>query len=646
MAQKDTYDDLPLRVDLRAKKKGEPAISLRRCGVKSKGPSNVKSRRIGPIRGVSAPATRKLDILGSRRVVVKARVIRMTAYGVGAAKLHLRYLGREGTGQTEERDGFFDREQDGIQREAVTAIREGEPHQFRLIVSPEDAERLNLTDYTRQLMEQVESDLGRKLDWKAINHYNTDNPHTHIVIHGLDQKGEEVFIDREYISNGIRHRAAALATQELGHRLKHEIRDSIQKEIKAKSFTRTDRELIQQAQDNKLTIEVAKDSPAARLQRSRLLGRLQELERFGYAEKLSGQQWRLADNLPDKLRQLERYDEAMTRLKRAEQQLGHPASGYRLHDPAIGKPLEGVVLDRGLSDEVSERGYLIVGSRDGILHQVAISNLAQEETRVGQVIRVQVLEEKPVKAADWNIAGYAAAHDGIYHTESHASWAMGEGKITPNQQESYRHAHQLRLNTLSRLGVVKSLESDRWQIPENLPDQLQVLAQKDSRAVQPVFVAQHQLPIDNQVTYRGRTWLDEHYHELVEDGRPQGVAVKLRNAAVLRAQWLAGQGLEAGTQASRLALDTMERQTLAAQVKQKTGLPFRSLAVGESLQGKVLGVVDTPSNRRYALVANSKEFSMVPWKQEPLPPKGMNMAIGINQQGRAWSKQLQKGIAR
>ena len=76
-----------------------------------------------------------------------------------------------------------------IQRQEVDAIREG-PHQFRLIVSPEDAERLDLKDYTRKLMGQVESDLGRKLDWKAINHYNTDNPHTHIVIHGLDQKGE------------------------------------------------------------------------------------------------------------------------------------------------------------------------------------------------------------------------------------------------------------------------------------------------------------------------------------------------------------------------------------------------------------------------------------------------------------------------
>ncbi len=564
MGKKNSYDDLPLRVDLRAKKKGEPAVSLRRAGGRPKRLSNVRPSRIGPIRGVSAPATRTPERLGSRRVVVKARVIKMTAYGVGAAKLHLSYLDREGTGQTEEREGFFDRKHEGIQRQEMDAIREGEPHQFRLIVSPEDAERLDLKDYTRKLMGQVESDLGRKLDWKAINHYNTDNPHTHIVIHGLDQKGGVVFIDREYISNGIRHRAATLATQELGYRMEHEIRDSIQKEIKAKSFTRTDRELIQQSQDNRITLEVAGDTPAARLQRSRLLGRLQELERFGYTEKVAGQQWQLTTNLPDKLKKLGQYDEAMTRLKRTEQQLGHPASGYRLHEPTstLGTGLEGVVLDRGLGDELSEQGYLILGSRDGVLHQVPVNNLAQDETKVGQVIRVQTL------------------------------------------------------------------------------------AQQDGRTTQFVLTAQHQLPLDSQATYRGRTWLDENYHVLMEDDRQHGVATKLRNAAALRAQWLAGQGMDAGTQTSRSALDNMERQTLAAQVTQKTGLPFRPLAAGESMQGNVLGVIRVPSNRRYALVANSKEFSMVPWTQELPPSKGMNMVIGVNQQGRAWGKQIQKGITR
>lgn len=644
MRQKDAYDDLPLRVDLRSGQKREPALSLRSGKHSARSRAAGKPRRL--MQGVSAPATRLSERLSSRRVVVKARVIKMTAYGVGAAKLHLRYLDREGTEKGGEREGFFDKDNNAIQRENVGAVLEGEPHQFRLIVSPEDAERLDLTDYTRKLMAQVESDLGRKLNWKAINHYNTDNPHTHIVIHGLDRNGGTVFIDREYISNGIRHRAAELATRELGQRLEHEIHDAIQRDSKARSFTRIDRELLQQVDDHVLVVPDAANTPAARLHRSRLLGRLQELERFGYAEKLPGQQWRLASGLADKLRQLEQHEAAMGRLGKVSESLGQTARHYRLHEATVGSPLEGVVLERGLLDEMSEKGYLILGDREGGLHHVPLGNLVEEEVRVGQVILVQPKEVQPVKPADRNIVEYAALQGGLYQAESHASWAVGQGRINAGQEDSYIQAHRLRLQTLSRLGLVKSAGTDTWQVPADLPEQLQAMSPQKGQVQPSIFRPLHQLPIDSQVTYRGRTWLDEHFHELRDDGQPFGVMGKLRSAALLRAQWLQEQGLEAGTQASRSALDEMERQTVAAQVQQKTGLAFRPLAQGESMQGKVLGMVDAPSTRRYALVANSKEFSMVPWKKDAPPQKGMNLAIGVNQQGRAWSKHIQRGISR
>lgn len=58
-------------------------------------------------------------------------------------------------------------------------------HQFRFIVSPEDAEDLrDLRRYTRHMMQRMEADLGTSLDWVAVDHWNTDNPHTHIVLRG------------------------------------------------------------------------------------------------------------------------------------------------------------------------------------------------------------------------------------------------------------------------------------------------------------------------------------------------------------------------------------------------------------------------------------------------------------------------------
>jgi type IV secretory pathway VirD2 relaxase len=95
---------------------------------------------------------------------------------------------------------------------------QGEKHQFRFILSPEDGEELDMPSYVRRFMAQVEKDLGRRLDWAAVNHHDTDNPHAHIVIRGVDRHGLPVRFDREYISNGMRARAQELATLDLGPR--------------------------------------------------------------------------------------------------------------------------------------------------------------------------------------------------------------------------------------------------------------------------------------------------------------------------------------------------------------------------------------------------------------------------------------------
>ncbi|MFU7548161.1 type VI secretion protein, partial [Pseudomonas paraeruginosa] len=60
-------------------------------------------------------------------------------------------------------------------------------HHFRFIVSPEDGAELDdLRTYTRHLVNRMEADLGTRLDWVAVDHWNTDNPHTHLIVRGRD----------------------------------------------------------------------------------------------------------------------------------------------------------------------------------------------------------------------------------------------------------------------------------------------------------------------------------------------------------------------------------------------------------------------------------------------------------------------------
>ncbi len=90
---------------------------------------------------------------------------------------------------------------------------------FRFIVSPEDAAALDdLRATTRELMAQAEKDLGTRLDWVAVDHWNTEHPHVHVLVRGVDDQGRDLIIDRDYIGQGMRQRAEALVALELGPR--------------------------------------------------------------------------------------------------------------------------------------------------------------------------------------------------------------------------------------------------------------------------------------------------------------------------------------------------------------------------------------------------------------------------------------------
>jgi type IV secretory pathway VirD2 relaxase len=70
-------------------------------------------------------------------------------------------------------------------------------HEFPLFVLPEDAEKIdNLRTHTRHLMCRMEADLGTLLDWVAVNHWNTDNPHMQIVLRGKDDTGKDLVVSQ------------------------------------------------------------------------------------------------------------------------------------------------------------------------------------------------------------------------------------------------------------------------------------------------------------------------------------------------------------------------------------------------------------------------------------------------------------------
>ena len=143
-----------------------------------------EKRRSG-IAGVAEPTAL------SRRCLVKAHYVPMNGGGRDAARLHLDYLERDGV----ERDGspgVLYGADDTFDRDGFGEELPGERRQFRFIVSPEDAGELDLHAFARELMARMSEDLGQPLLWAAVNHHNTEHPHVHIVVRGVDAAGKDV----------------------------------------------------------------------------------------------------------------------------------------------------------------------------------------------------------------------------------------------------------------------------------------------------------------------------------------------------------------------------------------------------------------------------------------------------------------------
>ena len=85
----------------------------------------------------------------------------------------------------------------------------------------EDGEALGeLSPFIREVMAGLEQKLGTKLEWLAVDHWDTDNPHTHVLVRGKRRTGKTCSFRHELIpSSGIREHAQEIVTRVLGPRL-------------------------------------------------------------------------------------------------------------------------------------------------------------------------------------------------------------------------------------------------------------------------------------------------------------------------------------------------------------------------------------------------------------------------------------------
>lgn len=578
----------------------------------------------------------------TRRVAVKARIVKLNmpgrkqgARGLERARAagkavdaHLRYLERDGV----TRDGDKGKAYSAVENEAdgkafVERGRE-DRHQFRFIVAPEDAnEMADLRGFTRDLMRQVEQDLETRLDWIAIDHYNTGHPHTHIIVRGVLDDGRILNIAGDYISHGIRFRASELVTLELGHQSELELQAKLTTDVEAERWTRLDKVLaVEQRERGIVDLRPGEGMTYAfRENRGLMVGRVKYLERFGLANERETGRWIIADRAEATLKELSERNDVIKTMHRAlaanglEHERG--VSQYVRHGAEFSEKIAGRVLAKGLAgDGMDERVYLVVDGVDGRVHHVEFSG-ASYLTDVGRGV---IAEVGPAvagpSAADRNIALNTDRESSIYRPSQHLARIQDQFARDGRDAESFVRSHVRRLEVLRRGGHVERLNDDHWKVPADIIERGQDYDLSKGRNGPQIRVLSQQ-KLAQQIGSDGATWLDR---ELTARERlpvtDSGFGHDVKEALHRRAERLVEMGhatMKGGSiQVSKHAVANLERvevERVGRQMAGERGLTYLPSKAGEYVSGNLAGVTSLASGR-FAMIEDGLGFRLVPWQ--------------------------------
>lgn len=550
-----------------------------------------------------------------RRATVKVRIVKAKGK-VGGAQAHLRYLEREGVSREGAPGRLYSTFTDEADREAFIERGREDRHQFRIILSPEDgAAYEDLKPFTREVIAQMEADLGTTLDWVAAAHHDTGHPHVHVVVRGVTEDGKILNIAGDYLSHGIRHRAGEVLTRDLGPQTEQEVQRQLAHEVEAERFTRLDRSLIGRAEQG--VIDLRMDDPGAdfeRAHRQLLIARARQLERMQLSTPEGPLRWSLSPDTEDVLRAMGERGDIIKAMHRAvtEAKLERLPQLYTIHDRDAA-PIVGRIVARGLADEQGDRRYLVIDGIDGRSHYADIGE-AEGSFPVGSIVRLSNRSTEP-RQVDRTVAEIAAANDGRYSVDIHL-------RHDPTASKAFAATHVRRLEAIRRATDAAEREPDgTWTIAPDHLDRIRGYERRLALARPLAIETLSTLPIERQIGAEGATWLDRQLTREVNQARADhGFGRDVSQALERRQQWLIEQGLMQRDGDDILfrkdILDVLrqrELQQVGRQLSAQIGKDFVDPIPGIRVDGVYRQAIDLASGR-FALIEKSLEFTLVPWR--------------------------------
>jgi type IV secretory pathway VirD2 relaxase len=442
----------------------------------------------------------------ARRVVVKASIVKLGRNGLVRATAHMRYLQRDGTTREGERGALYSEREDRADGKDFVARGEGDRHQFRFIVAPEDgSEYEDLKPLVRRFMAQREKDLGTKLDLgrgRPFQHRSPAQP-CHRPGNGRSRQGPD---HRARVPDARAAGARGRAGQ-LGSRAEDGAGDLSLAAAggEQERLTSIYRRLIR-SMDAEGLVDPRRGSWVEQDLRT---ARLRTLSGMGLASEQRGRLWKLDPELETTLREIGRRGDIVRTMNYALRIAMQPRApqDQAIYDSGVAdeRPVVGRLVASGLADEHADRRFLIVDGVDGHTQYGDVGTNVPE-ARPGAIVHIEP-RQAGVREVDRTIAAIAAASKGWHSIELHQF-------RDPTATEAFATAHLRRLEALRRSGLPVEREVDGyWLIP---PDHLERVVRLSGDR------------LDLLPERDGATWLDREIvaEKPVELGRGFGVEVR------------------------------------------------------------------------------------------------------------------------
>ena len=623
----DDFDFVPKLGRIRSQGKAKTQLKrLKRVASKGRlGSKGRKSLKPGTVRNkgrgkAQAALARHWSNQRARRVIVKVHIARSGPAGAASFGKHVAYIRRDGAGRDGERGQLYDRTQDEADGKAFNERASDDGRQFRLIVSPEDAEQMkDLTQFTREFMGRVEQDLGRRLDWVAANHHDTANPHVHIVIRGGNTRNGELLIDRKYITHGFRARAQELVTLELGQRRVREMAAARSLEADREALTAIDHDIARAALDGRVAPSLETHG-VSRFDTQVMRRRLRFLETLELTSR-DENGWTMKPGWQDELRALGRRGDIIRSLANIQ---GRKLDASNLH--ALPRDLGGAgeILGRLAAtlpgDELRNGKMALIEGLDGRVWSIEMTEQeALQLPKVGGIVSVgrKAVEPKP---ADRTIATVAERNGGVYSDALHEA-------ADPGSSAAFRLAHKRRLEALRRLGVVERNTDGNWRIPADFE---RLVSNAVAKRQMFVIDVRSWLPIERLVDRRAETWLDRMEPSVVDASR--GALVKELNAAVqARRAWLQQEGYALDlngqtTPESAARLRRREFESVVGREAARSGLSYKVLQQGEQFKGRYTRDIELAQGR-FAVIEGKNGFAIVQTSERQVNWRGRDVTL-------------------